>query len=54
MKTYTSKNEQSFENQSVWEAFTAYLSSIYFEGAENELDPDLVEFEYEWFLGAYC
>lgn len=39
MKTYTSKSaKDNQDNSSVWEAFTEYLNSVYFEGAAETLE----------------
>jgi hypothetical protein len=54
MKTYTSKSaKDNQDNSSVWEAFTEYLNSVYFEGAEETLEEELVKFEYAAYLSSY-
>ncbi len=54
MKTYTSKSAQKDQdNSSVYEAFVEYLNSVYFEGAAETLDRELVRFEYETYLSYY-
>lgn len=54
MKTYTSKSAKvNQDNSSVWEAFTEYLNSVYFEGAAETLETELVEFEYAAYLSCY-
>jgi hypothetical protein len=54
MKTYTSKSaKDNQDNSSVWEAFTEFLNSVYFEGASESLDPELIQFEYAAYLSCY-
>ena len=54
MKTYTSKSAiTDHETNTVWEAFVSYLDSVYFEGAAEDLAPELVNFEYEAYLSCY-
>jgi hypothetical protein len=54
MKTYTLKSAaQINETNTVWEAFVEYLDSVYFEGASEELDQELVNFEYQSYLDCY-
>jgi len=48
MKPYQLKlAEKNQEIHTVWEAFVEYLETVYFEGAADELDKELLEFEYE-------
>lgn len=55
MKTYTLKTAaQINETNTVWEAFVEYLNSVYFEGAADELDRELIDFEYQSYLECYC
>ena len=54
MKTYTLKSaKDNQDNSSVWESFTEYLNSVYFEGASESLDPELISFEYAAYLSSY-
>jgi len=54
MKTYTSKSaKQDQDNNSVYEAFVEYLNSVYFEGAAETLDKELINFEYAAYLSCY-
>ena len=54
MKTYTSKSAKgNQDNSSVWESFTEYLNTVYYEGASESLDPELIQFEYSAFLSCY-
>ena len=54
MKTYTSKSaKDNQDNSSVWEAFTEYLNSVYFEGAAETLEEELIKFEYAAYLSCY-
>ncbi len=54
MKTYTSKSAKDDQsNSSVWESFTEYLNTVYYEGASESLDPELIQFEYSAFLSCY-
>lgn len=54
MKTYRIKSaaEDQEKRQNLWEAFTQYLDSIYFEGAAELLDKELVSFEYNQFVSS--
>ena len=46
MKTYTSKSAAKNQDTNiVWDAFVNYLEPIYFEGATEDLDQELVNFE---------
>lgn len=52
MKT-TDFEQKAIEEQSViniWESFVSYLESIYFEGAVELLDKELICFEYNDFI----
>lgn len=55
MKTYKRKsvtiNQET--NNNLWEAFVNYLDSVYFEGAAELLDKELVSFEYETYKSCY-
>ncbi|MDP2337141.1 MAG: hypothetical protein Q8N05_11980 [Bacteroidota bacterium] len=54
MKTYTLKSAVTDqETNTAWEAFVCYLDSVYFEGAAENLSPELVNFEYEAYLSCY-
>jgi hypothetical protein len=54
MKTYTSKSSAAEqEANTVWEAFVSYLETVYFEGAAEELDRELVNFEFEAYKSCY-
>ncbi|MBK5215112.1 MAG: hypothetical protein JJE55_15815 [Flavobacteriaceae bacterium] len=54
MKTYSLKSAAAEDDtNTVWEAFVSYLDSVYFEGAAEDLDPELVNFEYESYLSCY-
>lgn len=54
MKTYTSKSAAAEqEANTVWEAFVSYLESVYFEGAADTLEPELLNFEYEAYKSCY-
>jgi len=47
MRTYTLKSaKDNQDNSSVWEAFTEYLNSVYFEGAAETLEEELIKFEF--------
>ena len=37
----------------VWDAFVDYLETVYFEGAVENLDQELVNFEYEAYKSCY-
>jgi hypothetical protein len=45
MKKHLFKTEKS-----LWQEFVEYLASIYWQGAENELDDQTINFEYQLFL----
>jgi len=51
MKSYSYKNsrQESNEKISIWDAFTNHLETLYFPGASELLDTQLVAFEYEAF-----
>ena len=55
MKSYQFKNSSKKETEktTVWEAFTNHLDSIYFPGATELLDKQLVAFEFEQFKECY-
>jgi hypothetical protein len=54
MKTITLKSAaKNQETNTVWDAFVEYLETVYFEGAANELDKELVEFEYQSYKSCY-
>jgi len=54
MKTYTLKSAtKNQETNTVWDAFVEYLEKVYFEGAADELDNELVEFEYNSYKSCY-
>ena len=54
MKTYTLKSAaKNQETNTVWEAFVEYLETVYFEGAADELDKALLEFEYNSYKSCY-
>jgi hypothetical protein len=55
MKSYSYKNSRQELNEktSLWDAFTNYLDSIYFPGASELLDKQLIAFEYEIFRDIY-
>jgi hypothetical protein len=45
--------EDQENRQNLWEAFTQYLDSIYFEGASELLDKELISFEYNAYISCY-
>ena len=48
LKTYTLKSAaKNQETNTVWDAFVEYLETVYSEGAVENLDQELVNFEYE-------
>jgi len=51
MKSYSYKNgrQELNEKTSLWDAFTNYLDTIYFPGASELLETNLIAFEYEAF-----
>lgn len=54
MKTYKKTKaaaEQTTSNNH-WDEFTQYLDSIYFEGAAEVLDQELVSFEYHEYISS--
>jgi hypothetical protein len=54
MKTYTLKSAaKNQETNTVWDAFVDYLETVYFEGAAEELDKELIEFEYNSYKSCY-
>ena len=54
MKTYSLKSAAGTqENNNVWDAFVNYLETVYFEGAAETLEPELVNFEYEAYKSCY-
>jgi hypothetical protein len=54
MKTYKLSKSAEHETQTnLWEEFTQYLDSIYFEGAVELLDKELVSFEYNNYISCY-
>lgn len=55
MKTYRKNTaaEDQEKRQNIWEAFTQYLDSIYFEGAAELLDQELISFEYNAYISCY-
>ena len=54
MKTYhlTTAAQQDFRSN-LWNDFVQYLDSIYFEGAAEVLDQELISFEYNAYLSCY-
>lgn len=55
MKTYKLKSAAVEQENStnLWEAFVTYLDSVYFEGAAELLDKELVCFEYNAYISCY-
>lgn len=55
MKSYALKtdNQKFTEKTSLWDAFVSYLESVYFPGASELLDKQLIAFEYEVFRDIY-
>jgi hypothetical protein len=54
MKTHRIKSaaEDQENRQNLWEAFTQYFDSIYFEGASELLDKELISFEYNQYISS--
>mgnify|MGYP006967787759 CR=1 FL=1 len=53
MKTIRlSKAAEQETRQNLWEEFTQYLDSIYFGGASEVLDKELVSFEYNQYISS--
>jgi len=54
MKTYKLKSAavDQENRQNLWEAFVTYLDSVYFEGAAELLDQELISFEYNQFVSS--
>lgn len=53
MKTIRlSKAAEQETRQNLWEEFTQYLDSIYFEGALEVLDKELISFEYNQYVSS--
>jgi hypothetical protein len=54
MKTYTLRSAaKNQETNTVWDAFVEYLETVHFESAAEELDKELVGFEYESYKSCY-
>jgi hypothetical protein len=54
VKTYSLKSTaKNQDTNTVWDAFVDYLETVYFMGAADELDKELVEFEYESYRICY-
>jgi hypothetical protein len=54
MKTYSLKSAaKNQDTYIVWDAFVDYLETVYFEGAVENLDQELVNFEYEAYKSCY-
>ena len=55
MKSYSYKNSRQELNEktSLWDAFLSHLESVYFPGASELLDKQLIAFEYEIFRDIY-
>ena len=54
MKSYTLKSAaKNQETNTVWDAFVEYLETVYFEGTAEELDKELIEFEYTSYKSCY-
>jgi len=54
MKTYSLKSAaKNQDTNTVWDAFVDYLETVYFEGAVEDLDQELVNFEYEAYKSCY-
>ena len=51
MKTYSVKKRTRNVNETapIWDAFTNYLENVYFPGALELLEKELIAFEYEAF-----
>ena len=49
MKTEKLQSEQN-SYSSVWDSFVAHLESVYFEGAADLLDTELISFEYNEYV----
>jgi len=54
MKTYRLKPATEIQEtrSTLWDEFTQYLDSIYFEGASELLDQELISFEYNQFISS--
>lgn len=54
MKTHRIKPaaEDQGNRTTLWEEFTQYLDSIYFEGASEVLDKELISFEYNQYVSS--
>jgi len=54
MKATQRKNKTNFnENTTLWDEFVNHLETIYFPGASELLDTQLIAFEYESFKQMY-
>ena len=54
MKTYRLKSTQNEpDTKTLWESFVAYMDAVYFEGAADEMESELVKFEYENYTHVY-
>jgi len=51
IRLHSASDDQS-TRQNLWDEFTQYLDSIYFEGASELLDQELVSFEYNQFVSS--
>lgn len=55
MKTFRLTKVAEQENrQNLWNDFVQYLDSIYFEGAAELLDKELISFEYNQFVSSFA
>lgn len=53
MKTISlTKKAEPETSPTLWDEFTQYLDSIYFEGASELLDQELISFEYNQFISS--
>ncbi|QIA07123.1 hypothetical protein [Draconibacterium halophilum] len=48
-QSHTSTSDVMEENISIWDAFTSHMNTVYFSGASELLDKQIVAFEYHQF-----
>jgi hypothetical protein len=54
MNTYTTKTTTDCPENLIWENFVEYLDQLYFDGAAEMLNKELVAFEYHQFIETFA
>lgn len=54
MKTNYLASESLIKNDNLWDPFIEYMNQLYFEGAVDLLEKELVSFEYNQFIEIFA